>query len=106
MPIQLHPDAQPGAAGDDALLRAKAGQAAEKFEAFFIKQMLSQMRAATRELADEGSVFKNRVNQDMQDLADGLVADSMAQQRAFGIADVILKQLLPADLSAGPKASP
>jgi len=40
-------------------------------------------------------VFNNRVNQDMQDMADDLLAGNMAGQRAFGIADAILRQLVP-----------
>lgn len=79
----------------DPAIKAKATDAAVKFEAFFIKQMISQMRAGTRALADEDSPDKKRVNQDMLDLADGLVADALAQQRAFGIADLMLKQVLP-----------
>lgn len=79
----------------DARTQAKATEAAVKFEAFFIKQMISQMRAGTRALADEDSPDKKRVNQDMLDLADGLVADALAQQRAFGIADLMLRQVLP-----------
>lgn len=79
----------------DPATKAKATDAAVKFEAFFIKQMISQMRAGTRALADEDSPDKKRVNQDMLDLADGLVADALAQQRAFGIADLMLKQVLP-----------
>ena len=89
------------AAGDgpdtsDPRYRAKATEAAVKFESFFIGQMLHQMRASTRAMAGEGSVFKDPVNEDMLDLADNLVADKMAGQRAFGIADAILRQLLPA----------
>ena len=57
--------------------------------------MLHQMRSGTRELSAEDSVFKDKINQDMLDMADNLVADQMANQRAFGIADVILRQLLP-----------
>lgn len=92
---------------DEQRLRARATEAAVKFEAFFIKQMMSQMRSATRELADEDSPLKNKVNDDMTDLADGLVADVMAGQRAFGIADMMLKQLLPAaNLSSSVQASP
>ena len=34
-----------------------------------------------------------------------LVADALAQQRAFGIADLMLKQVLP-HLSEGPARSP
>lgn len=84
-------------AGDavDARYRARAEAAAEKFEAFFISMMLKQMRSVTRELADEDSVFRSRINQDMLEVADGKLAEAMAGQRAFGIADVILRQLLP-----------
>ncbi|QPF74148.1 hypothetical protein G8A07_15325 [Roseateles sp. DAIF2] len=90
-----------------ARLRQRATDAAVKFEAFFIKQMMGQMRSATRVLADEDSPLKNKVNEDMLDLADGLVADAMAGQRAFGIADLMLKQILPAaGLSAAPAGSP
>jgi len=80
----------------DPVLRARAVDAAEKFEAFFISQNLKAMRRSTQALASEDSPFNNKVNQDMLDLADNVVADTMARQRAFGIADVILRQLLPA----------
>ena len=90
------PDAEPAVAPPDARYRAKATEAAVKFESFFIGHMLHQMRSATRELAGEDSVFKDPVNSDLLDLADNLVADKMAGQRAFGIADAILRQLLPA----------
>jgi flagellar protein FlgJ len=87
--------AAPAPAADDARFRAEATAAARKFESFFVAQMLKDMRAGTRALAPEGSVFKDEVNADMQGLADSLVADQMAGTRAFGIADVILRQLLP-----------
>ncbi|MDB5790351.1 MAG: hypothetical protein JWQ80_375 [Massilia sp.] len=77
---------------------AQATRAAVEFESFFISQMLKDMRATTREMAGEDSVFKDRVNQDMQDMADGILARQMAGQRAFGVADAILRQLLPAAL--------
>lgn len=85
----------PGESATDAAYRGKAIGAAVKFESFFIGHMLHQMRAGTRALAGEGSVFKDPVTSDMLDLADNLVADKMAGQRAFGIADAILRQLLP-----------
>jgi len=83
-------------AGADAHYKARATEAAIKFEGFFIAHMLHQMRAGTRELSAEDSVFKDPVNSDMLDMADTMVADKMAGQRAFGIADAILRQLLPA----------
>ncbi|HEX8406962.1 MAG TPA: hypothetical protein VF670_20225 [Duganella sp.] len=96
--------AQPGDTVDPNY-RAKATEAAVKFESFFIGHMLHQMRSGTRELSAEDSVFKNKVNQDMLDMADNLVADQLAGRRAFGVADAILRQLLPtpsqAPVSAG-----
>jgi flagellar protein FlgJ len=76
--------------------KVKANTAAEQFEGFFIGQMLKEMRAATLAFAPDGSPFKDPVSSGMQDMADKLVADKMAGQHAFGIADAILRQLLPA----------
>ncbi|MFA9440835.1 hypothetical protein ACDA63_14455 [Uliginosibacterium sp. sgz301328] len=81
----------------DPKYRAKVEAAAEKFESFFIASMLQQMRRTTRELADDDSPSKDPINQDMLEMADARLADVMAGQRAFGIADAILKQILPAD---------
>ena len=86
--------AAPVAAADPSCV-AKATKAAVQFEGFFISHMLHQMRAGTRAMAGEDSVFKDPVNSDMLDLADTMVAEKMAGQRAFGIADAILRQLLP-----------
>lgn len=91
----------PAADQPDPAYVAKATKASVEFERFFIGNMLKQMRSSTREMAGEDSVFNNRVNQDMQDMADDLLAGHLAGQRAFGIADAILKQLLPTN-SAGP----
>jgi len=98
---------QPGVAADPAAAayRSKATEAAVKFESFFIGHMLHQMRSGLRVLADEDSAMNNKVNQDMLDMADNLVADQMAGRRAFGVADAILRQLLPAqDGPANPAA--
>ena len=88
-------DAPVAPAAPDPAYVAKATRAAVEFESFFIAQMLKQMRETTRELAPEDSPYKNRVNADMQDMADDILAGKMAGQRAFGIADAILRQLLP-----------
>ncbi|WP_129779136.1 rod-binding protein [Peristeroidobacter soli] len=80
---------------EDIIYRAKVQQAAEKFESFFISQMLRQMRSATKEIAGEDSIYGKNTNSDMLDYADTSVADVMSRQRAFGIADVIVRQLLP-----------
>lgn len=93
--VQVAPAAAAADDGVDPTYRAKATEAAVKFESFFIGHMLHQMRAGTRVLAAEDSVFKDKINEDMLDMADNLVADQLAGQRAFGVADAILRQLLP-----------
>jgi len=87
-------------ADPDPVQRARIEQAARKFEGFFITEVLRQMRRGTRELAGEDAMFHNRVNDDMLDMADTMVADVMAGQHAFGIADAILRQLLPGTAGA------
>ncbi|SFC05202.1 rod-binding protein [Massilia yuzhufengensis] len=79
----------------DPVYVAKATKAAVEFERFFVSHMLKEMRNSTRAMATEDSVFNNKVNQDMQDMADDLLAGNMAGNRAFGIADAILRQLVP-----------
>jgi len=102
LPSALDDQSAGAVAPADPRYAAKATEAAVKFEAFFISHMLRQMRSGTREMAGEDSVYKDPVNSDMLELADNLVADKMAGQRAFGIADAILRQLLPA--AAAPSA--
>ena len=98
IPLQSDKEATVAAAAGqpDPVYIAKATKAAVEFERFFISHMLKEMRSSTRAMAAEDSVFNNRVNQDMQDMADDLLAGNMAGQRAFGIADAILRQLVPA----------
>ena len=96
LPSALDDQSPAAAAPADPRYAAKATEAAVKFEAFFISHMLRQMRSGTREMAGEDSVYKDPVNSDMLEMADNLVADKMAGQRALGIADAILRQLLPA----------
>jgi flagellar protein FlgJ len=83
----------------DPAFVAKATKASVEFESFFIAHMLRQMRSATSEMAGQDSVFNNKANTDMQDMADTMLAGHIAGQRAFGIADAILRQLLPAPLN-------
>jgi flagellar protein FlgJ len=85
----------PNAGTPDPAYVAKVTKAAVDFESFFISHMLHQMRSTTREMSAEDSVFRDRVNQDMQDMADDMLAGKMAGQRAFGVADAILRQMLP-----------
>jgi flagellar protein FlgJ len=84
--------------------RTRIKAAAEKFEGFFIGQLLREMRRSTREMAGEDSVYRNTLDEDMLDIADVALGDSLASQHAFGVADAILRQLLPADGAAGAAA--
>ena len=92
-------DAADAAAKPDPAYVAKATKAAVEFESFFISHMLHQMRESTRTIAPEDSPTKNKINQDMQDMVDNMLAGQMAGQRAFGVADAILRQILPPGLN-------
>lgn len=96
--------AAPAAQTEESRYREKATDAAVKFESFFIAQTLHKMRDATKAMADDDSIYKDSINSDMLDMADNMVADQLAGRRAFGVADAILRQLLPA--AAAPTASP
>jgi len=99
-PLQEQPTAIDGKdAVKDAVYVAKATQAAVEFESFFISHMLHQMRESQRTIAPEDSATHDRVNQDMTDMVDNMLAGNLANQRAFGIADAILRQILPAPLN-------
>lgn len=104
----LHPEqaaaadqAAPAANADtpDPAYVAKATKAAVEFESFFISHMLHQMRESQRTIAPDDSPTKNKTNQDMTDMVDNMLAGNMANQRAFGVADAILRQILPAPLN-------
>ncbi|QJD99045.1 hypothetical protein HH212_02510 [Massilia forsythiae] len=98
-PVAPATDAAASAAGAapsvDPAYAAKATKAAVEFESFFISHMLHQMRESTRTIAPDDSPSKDRTNQDMTDMVDNMLAGNLANQRAFGVADAILKQLLP-----------
>lgn len=89
------PAAEASAPATDPAYAAKVTKAAIDFESFFISNMLHQMRESMRDIAPDDSPFKDKVNQDMQDMADKQLAGNIAHQRAFGVADAILRQLLP-----------
>ena len=91
----------PVAPAADPAYTAKATKAAIDFESFFISNMLHQMRETTRDIAPDDSPAKDPVNSDMIDMADKLLSGHMAGQRAFGVADAILRQLIPAKITPG-----
>ncbi|GHD03233.1 hypothetical protein GCM10007320_63130 [Pseudorhodoferax aquiterrae] len=84
----------PGTTPDDAV-RARIEDAAQKFEGMFIQQMLKTMRAGTGALAGEDGFLRQDPDNPLLGLADQLMADQLAGQRAFGIADMLLRQLVP-----------
>lgn len=84
-----------GATPDDAV-RARLEDAALKFEAMFIQQMLKTMRQGSGSAAGEEGLLRQDPDDPLLGLADQLLADNLAGQRAFGIADLLLRQLVPA----------
>ncbi|RRW88818.1 rod-binding protein [Pandoraea apista] len=83
---------------------AKAIYAAEQFEALFASQIMREMRNSIREISPEGSPFRSQIGDGMMDLMSNHIAQTFAAQRAFGIADFILRQMPPE--SAVPGGSP
>jgi flagellar protein FlgJ len=92
-------DAAPAQPAVDPAYVAKATKAAVEFESFFISHMLHEMRESQRLIAPDDSPTKDKVNQDMTDMVDNMLAGNMANQRAFGVADAILRQILPHGLN-------
>ena len=83
-------------------------QAAQAFEAVFIRQLIGSMRNA--KLADDA--FGSQATEQFRDMADSRLADSMSQQGTFGIADMLLAQFRnragaqPAQAGAGTATAP
>jgi flagellar protein FlgJ len=63
-------------------------KAAEAFEAVFLRQVIGSMRQA--KLADD--LFGSAATDQFRNLADGKLADNMADQGSFGIADLLMQQ--------------
>jgi peptidoglycan hydrolase FlgJ len=91
LPISSSPA---GATPDDAV-RARIEDAALKFEGMFIQQMLKTMRQGSGALAGENGFLRQDPDDPLLGFADQLMADQLAGQRAFGIADMLLRQLYP-----------
>ena len=68
--------------------RARLREAAQAFEAVFLRQMIGAMRQAR--LADDP--FASQGTEQFRDMADARLADSMSQQGSFGIAELLLAQ--------------
>ena len=81
-------NSQAPATGGEASRRQELRQAAQAFEAVFIRQLIGSMRSAR--LADD--MFGSQATEQFRDMADSRLADSMAQQGTFGIADLLTAQ--------------
>jgi flagellar protein FlgJ len=79
----------PATGGDGNAARTQElRQAAQAFEAVFIRQLIGSMRSA--KLADD--MFGSQATEQFRDMADARLADSMSQQGTFGIADLLTAQ--------------
>ena len=80
--------------------RVQLRAAAEQFEAVFLRQMIGAMRQA--KLADDW--LDSSATEQFRDMADARLADSMARQGSFGIAERTLGAGAtgPGDAAPGP----
>ena len=85
----IGPTSSTPAAGAPADTREAAlRKAAEAFEAVFLRQVIGSMRQA--KLGDD--LFGSQATEQFRDMADARLADNMAGQGSFGIADLLLQQ--------------
>ncbi|MPV70259.1 hypothetical protein [Burkholderia sp. BE17] len=80
----------------DLAYRKRVEDAAVKFEGLFIAQMLNEMKKVTDQLKNDDGLA-DRSSEAMLDYANRAVADAIAKQRGFGIADTLVAQMLPPD---------
>ena len=79
----------PATGGDASAQRQQElRQAAQAFEAVFIRQLLGAMRRA--KLADD--MFGSQATDQVRGMADSRLADTMSQRGTFGIADMLVAQ--------------
>ena len=74
----------PAATQREAPLR----QAAEAFEAVFLRQVIGSMRQA--KIGED--LFGSSASDQFRDMADARLADDMAARGSFGIAELLLQQ--------------
>lgn len=70
-------------------------QAAEQFEALFLRSMLQQMRKASDALSNGNDPFTSKQQVMVRDFYDDKLASTLASQRSSGIAEMIIRQLSP-----------
>ena len=69
-------------------------QAAEQFEAMFLRSMMKEMRKASQALVDDNP-FDSKQQRMMQEFYDDKLTSQLASQRSTGIAQMIIAQLGP-----------
>lgn len=70
-------------------------QAAEQFEAMFLRTLLSEMRKSVDTMSSDSGMFSSRESRTLRDFYDDALAQELASQRSTGIADLLVKQLAP-----------
>lgn len=70
-------------------------EAAEQFEAMFLRSMMKEMRKASQALVDDDNPFDSKQQRLMQEFYDDKLASQLAAQRSTGIAQMIISQLGP-----------
>lgn len=88
-PVSRTPASAPPAGASAAdRQRDQMRQAAQAFEAVFIRQMIGSMRQAR--LAED--VFGSSATDQFRDMGDAQLAETMSRQGSFGIAEMLLNQ--------------
>lgn len=77
-------------AGNDP--RAQLEVASEQFEALFLQQILKQMRKAG-DVLSAGNPMRSRELDTMRDFYDEVLAETLAEKKQTGIADLLVRQL-------------
>ncbi|MDQ8757191.1 rod-binding protein [Sphingosinicella sp. LHD-64] len=90
-PVSVPPSAAtpaPGAPIQSDRQQAQMREAAQAFEAIFLRQMIGSMRQAR--LAEDA--FGSAATDQFRDLGDAQLAESMSRQGSFGIAELLMNQ--------------
>ncbi|BBU86379.1 hypothetical protein EIMP300_77790 [Escherichia coli] len=93
-------NASGGIDGSDALMGPKVQandikQAAEQFEAIFLRNMLKEMRKTNELFDSKDNPFNSDSVRMMQGFYDDELCNTLAQQHGIGIAAMLVKQLSP-----------
>ncbi len=79
-------------------------QAAEQFEAMFLRSWLKGMRKTADIFATEDGMFSSREARTVRDFYDEELASHLASQRQTGIAALLIKQLSASGSDQSPDA--